>query len=296
MAIDFRLAVFQAVAENLSFTKASHKMSISQPAVTRHIKELEVHLAVRLFRRLGNSIELTPEGRLLYQFANKVFYEYRLFQESLSQLQQREKGSLILGASTTISQYILPPVLARFHQRYPDIQLRLLEGNTAYVEQLLLDEKIDMGLIEGNSNHPQIHYENFIRDEIVLVASSGNPLFRDREITLAQLTELPLVLRETGSGTLSVILHALGKKEVKETDLKIQAEIGSIEGIKQYILYSDAAAFQSIHTVRNELSSGTLMVVDVKNLEIVRNFRIITLHGKSLFTSELFSRFLQISK
>lgn len=291
MIFDFRLKVFQTVADNLSFTKAAKTLLISQPAVTRHINELERQLGVRLFRRLGNGIELTAEGDLLQSHARKIFSQYRAFEEELGRIQNVNSGSLLMGASTTISQYILPGILAQFKKRFPDVKVQLFSGNTETIEHMLLAEQIDLGLIEGNSNLVQIHYENFVKDEIVLVARVGNKLLQKQEMALGLLPSIPLVLREAGSGTLDVIEAALKSHNIVLSDLNVEMQIGSTEGIKHYIQNSDAAAFLSIHTITRELAANQLMIVDVRGFDIVRTLQFISLHGRSTHLTNVFKAF-----
>ena len=291
MIFDFRLKVFQTVADNLSFTKAAKTLLISQPAVTRHINELERQLGIRLFRRLGNGIELTAEGDLLQSHARKIFSQYRAFEEELGRIQNVNSGSLLMGASTTISQYILPGILAQFKKRFPDVKVQLFSGNTETIEHMLLAEQIDLGLIEGNSNLVQIHYENFVKDEIVLVARVGNKLLQKQEMALGLLPSIPLVLREAGSGTLDVIEAALKSHNIVLSDLNVEMQIGSTEGIKHYIQNSDAAAFLSIHTITRELAANQLMIVDVRGFDIVRTLQFISLHGRSTHLTNVFKAF-----
>lgn len=291
MVFDFRLKVFQTVADNLSFTKAAKVLLISQPAVTRHINELERQLGVRLFKRLGSSIVPTPEGVLLQSHARKIFAQYRSFHEELGRMQNTGCGTLMLGASTSISQYVLPAILAKFKKRYPHILIQLFSENSEVIEQMLLDEKIDFGLIEGNSNQVQIHYERFVNDEIVLVAGVENKILKKQEVTLTELVKIPLVLREHGSGTLDVIEDALNKKGLSMNELNVEMRIGSTEGIKQYVKNSCAAAFVSVHSIGRELTTNELMIVDVIGLEILRTFQFISLHGEPTRLSSLFKSF-----
>lgn len=291
MIFDFRLKVFQNVAENLSFTKASKLLLISQPAVTRHINELETQLGVRLFKRLGNSIELTAEGELLLAHSRRIFQQHRQFEEDLGKMHNVDSGSLIMGASTSISQYVIPGILARFKKRYPSVEVQMYSGNTDNIEQMLLDEQIDFGIIEGNSNLVQIHYEKFVDDEIVLVARPGNKTFKNQEVNLQQLKELPIVVRESGSGTLNVIDEVLMRHGISLSSLNVEIRIGSTEGIKQYVQNSDAAAFLSIHTIGRELMSNQLMIIDIADFEIVRTFQFISLHGRMSHLSSIFRSF-----
>lgn len=290
MILDFRLKVFKAVADKLSFTKAAHELFISQPAVTKHINELEKQVAKPLFHRHGNSISLTSEGELLLSYARKILGLYQELEEELHSLQKEVSGHLRIGASTTIAQYILPRILAGFKKRYPDVQLTLLNGNTEQIEQLLLDNSIDIGMIEGNSTLPQMHYELFVEDEIVLVTSADNPRIKQSEINLHLLKELPLVIREEGSGTLDIVEQLLEAQHIKRKDWQVEVQLGSTESIKQYLMHSQAFAFLSIHTVVEELGSNKLKVIDIEGGAISRSLQFISLHGQHARLVALFKQ------
>jgi len=288
MIIDFRLKVFQTAAQRLSFTKAAHELYITQPAVTKHINELEKNIGRPLFNRHGNNISLTREGDLLLTFADKIIDLYHQMDEEINHIQQTVTGQLRIGASTTIAQYILPKILAKFKAAYSNTEITLLNDNTEHIESYVLDKKIDIGLIEGTARNPLLHYEPFIQDEIVLVTRTGNHKAKKAEIKSEQLKKLPLVIRETGSGTLDVIEKALAGNHIHRNDLHIEIALGSTGSVKNYLLHSDAFAFLSVHTVLEELAHNKLSVIEVADLDIRRTFRFVCLHGQH---TDLISRF-----
>ena len=173
---DFRLKVFQSVAKNLSFTKASQELFVSQPAITKHIQELEATYQTRLFDRQGSKISLTESGRHL--------------------LHNEYIGELKLGASTTIAQYVLPPLLGSFIGKFPQVNLSLLNGNSREIEAALQEHRIDLGLVEGVFRLPNLKYTTFLEDELVAVVHSKSRLQLPEEITPQDLLAIPLVLRE----------------------------------------------------------------------------------------------------
>lgn len=298
MIVDFRLKVFRTVADKLSFTKAAHELFISQPAVTKHINELEKQISKPLFNRHGNSISLTSEGELLLSYAKKILTLYQELEDELNSLQKHVSGHLRIGASTTIAQYILPRMLAGFKKRHPEVQLTLINGNTERIEQLLLANSIDIGMIEGNSTLPQLHYELFVEDEIVLVSSADNKKITQPQISLDVLKDLPLVIREEGSGTLDIVEHLLEAQGIKRKDWHIEVQLGSTESIKHYLMYSNAFAFLSIHTIVEELSSNKLRVIEIEDRVISRSLQFISLHGQharlvSLFKQHCIRRYNQ---
>jgi DNA-binding transcriptional LysR family regulator len=288
---DFRLQVFQAVAKRLNFTKAAAELYISQPAVTKHIHELERHFKVNLFDRNGSRIKLTSAGKTLLQHTEQLFSLYRNLEFEMNNFSKSRNGKLRLGASTTAAQYLIPPVLAGFHEKYPDIQITLSTNNTQQIEQALQNKEIDLGIIEGHSRKASIKYSEFVKDEIVLVASRKNSTLKKDTIQPQELKKFPLLLREPGSGTLEVIAHALESFGIQLRDLKIEMELSSSESMKSYLLHSDCMAFLSIHSILNELQKNEFRIIDVNNLTIERYFYFIQMQGLSESLPELFRKF-----
>jgi len=291
MIFDFRLKVFYTVADRLSFSKAAAELFITQPAVTKHIKELEQQLNVQLFRRNGNSIVLTGAGKIMLQYAEKIFQTYTELETELAQLNNLEAGTVHIGASTTVAQTILPKILALFKKTYPAVNFTFIQANTDVITQLVLAEKVDIAIVEGAAHYPQIAYSPFVKDEIVLVTRANNQLSKKAEITPKQLLTIPLILREAGSGTLDVIYTALHNAGINPKELNIEIQLESSIAIKQYLLYSETATFLSIQSVVSELKYNELSIIDIKGLEIFRTFQFIQLHGKNSKLIELFKRF-----
>ncbi|WP_312150407.1 LysR substrate-binding domain-containing protein, partial [Empedobacter sp.] len=288
---DFRLKVFDTVAKRLNFTKAANELNITQPAVTKHIKEIELNLNIKLFERNGTKIKLTKAGEILLKYTEEIFSVYQKMEFEIGQLQEKQKGILRLGASTTIAQYVLPPILAEFRKRFPEIQLSLVIQNSERIEELLGNHKIDVGLIEAQIKNRTFHYFPFMKDEIVLVSRQNHSIFTKNNIKLDDLKNIPLVFREPGSGTLETIDLALKSKNIKLNELNIEIQLGSTESIKSYVLHSDALAFLSIQSILQELKNQTLTIIDIKNLVIERNFNFIIPEGDQSKLVNLFINF-----
>lgn len=288
---DFRLKVFYTVAQTLNFNKAAEVLNITQPAVTKHIKELEKTYNLTLFDRTYKRISLTKAGEILLQHAHLIFEQYQKLDFDLNLLQNKTQGLLHIGASTTIAQYIIPAYLAKFHKRFPDITVELTNANSLEIEQLLTDKKIELGLVEGNTSNSDLKYIPFLKDEIVLVGNVKNKNSRKETISLKELTKIPLLIREEGSGTTEMIESNLAKKGIKMSDLVIQMQLGSTESIKNYLLHSNAFAFLSIYSVQQELTNDRLTVVDIDGLEIKRNFSFVYRQGQPSPLAELFMKF-----
>jgi DNA-binding transcriptional LysR family regulator len=170
---DFRLQVFNTVAKRLSFTKAAEALFITQPAVSKHIQEIENHFKVSLFDRNGTKITLTAAGEILLQHTDQLFAIYNNLEFDMSAFTKTQNGKLRIGASTTVAQYVLPPVLAAFHKKFKDIKVTLSINNTEQIEQALQTKNIDLGIIEGQSKSTLLKYTGFVKDELVLVANAN---------------------------------------------------------------------------------------------------------------------------
>jgi len=290
---DFRLEVFYTVAKRLSFTKAAAELFISQPAITKHIHELEEQYKAKLFERKGNRINLTQAGELLLNHAEKVFQLYRSVEFDINALSKRKEGLLKLGASTTVSQYIVAPLLAQFRNKFPDVQLSLITANTEQVEKALLSNDIEIGIIEGYSKNTEISYTPFLKDELVLACSSKHPLANKSSLSIDELRDIRFVRREQGSGTLEVIEHALKEAGLNPADMQVEIRLGSTESIKSYLLNAPCMSFISVHAVTDEVKRGDLKIIDVEGLSIERSFYLISLQGKITGLADLFFHFSQ---
>ncbi len=287
MIKDFRLTVFVTVARTLSFTRSAAVLNVSQPAISKHIKELERDFGEPLFSRHGNRIALTAKAEEIMPLVEHILEGYHLLGEVVSRDSRSFEGVIHVGASTTIAQYVLPRILAQFNREYPHIKLSLISANSEDVIRLLERKEIEIALIEGDTISSAAHYAPLAADKIVLVSTNN----RKRELSLDELRGLPLLIREEGSGTLSVILSALQECGVSRRELNVQLQLGSSEAIVGYLKSSKHYAFISILAVREQLSRGELFASEVEGLDISRNFRFATLHGQSGRLVELFRTF-----
>lgn len=291
MSADFRLKVFCSVAKNLSFTKASQELFVSQPAITKHIQELETLYQSRLFERLGNKITLTLAGKLLLEHSERILDDYKRLEFEMHSLQNKFAGELRLGASTTVAQYVLPPVLAKFSEKFPQVSLSLLNGNSLAVEKALEEHRIDLGLVEGVIRQPNLKYIPFLKDELVAVVHTKSKLVSLDEITLDEFRQLPLVLRERGSGTLDVFETALAAHDIRLSALNIKMHLGSTESIKLFLEHADCIGVVSIRSISKELYAGRFKIVDIRDLKMERIFNFVQGHGQEGGVEQLFMQF-----
>lgn len=288
--MDFRLEVFLSVARNLSFTRSATELHISQPAISRHIRELESEYKVQLFERSVNKVRLTAAGELFLNRAEEIIEKYKSLRLEMNLLSGNFSGNFRIGASTTIAQYVLPPVIAKFLPLYPDVRLSVITGNTEQIDQALEEHKIDIGLIEGCHRKPTLKYIHFKKDELVLITNVKNQV--SDEISIEELSRLPLVLRETGSGTLEVIEKCLSQHDKKLSQMNILLQLGSTESIKLFLENNSSVfAIISIAAVSRELMNNTFKVVEVTGLELNREFSFVMLQGLQNELSDHFIRF-----
>lgn len=287
--------VFMEVARALSFTKASHTLFISQSAISKQVKGLEEFYRIGLFERSGNSISLTVAGKLLYQkllaakqLQEELHQEFRHLNERFS-----PQVNMVIGASTTISLYILPPVLSAFLQQNPNAQLTLKNRNSENIVKALLDHEIDLGIVEGVNKLSHVTYTPFLTDEVIAVCSPRNPL-KKQQLEVKDLYSIPLALREPGSGTLAVLAEALEKKQVRLLDLPIKIRLGGTEALKNFVRVDTCLAFLPRQSVLKELQSGELVELPIEGLAVKRNFNFIQRKGTE--NNSPYRDFIQFTK
>jgi DNA-binding transcriptional LysR family regulator len=276
---NFRLKVFRNVADHLSFRKAAECLFLTQPAVTLQIKALEDDLGIRLFDRSGNHVALTSQGSLLLGYARKIATIISEAEEELGAQDGRISGELSLGVSTTIAQYVLPRLLGAFLGEHSRVQFYLHSGNTSQIVQLLLENKVSVGLIEGPARDRAIRTEPFMQDELVLITP---PDFEPANMSLEQLRTSNLLMREHGSGSRHVVEAALDKAGMRLKSFKQVMDLDSTETIKSAVEAGLGVGFVSRWAISKELELGALKVVQVTGLRITRHFSLISRTGPEL--------------
>lgn len=272
--------VFLEVARLLSFTKASHTLFISQSAISKQIKALEEHYKAGLFERHGNTVTLTPAGQLLYrrlleakQLQNSLYTEFKEISETFA-----PQVRMVIGASTTISLYVLPPILSAYLNQNPNIQLSLKNRNSENILKALLEHEIDLGIVEGINKVSNVTYTPFLTDDVIPVCSAKNPLKREK-LEVKDLYNIPMAIREHGSGTLAVLEMALEEKQVKLLDLPIKIRLGGTEALKNFVRVDTCMAFLPREAVKKELVTGELVELEIQDLKVKRTFSFIQRKG-----------------
>jgi LysR family transcriptional regulator, transcriptional activator of the cysJI operon len=281
---NFRLRVFRAVAEEMSFRKAAEVLHLSQPAVSQQIRALEEEAGVRLFDRAGGEghgtqIALTEAGRVLLGYAKAAAATMEEARRALAALKDDVVGELRLGASTTVAQYVLPRILGAFLRQYPQVELSVMSGNTERIVEAVAEQEIALGIIEGPAMRRDVKVERMIRDEMVLIVSPNHAWAKLGVIAPKDLGKVPLLVRERGSGSRRVVERALKKAGMPMRSLRIAMELDSTEAIISGVEAELGVGFVSRCAIGKVLRLGTVRVVAVERLEIPRDFSFARLAG-----------------
>jgi DNA-binding transcriptional LysR family regulator len=290
---DRRLQVFHAVAKQLSFTKAAEVLFMTQPAVTFQIKQLEEHFNTRLFERGHGRIQLTPAGQVVLRYAEKILALSAELDTRVKEMTGGVSGPLLIGASMTISEFLLPRILGEFKAEHPDVQARLTVGNSETIENRVAEHTLDIGLIEAPSDQKSLATEVCCEDELQVVAAPGHPLVAFAEIAPEALTAHPFVSREPGSGTREFTDLYLKQRGVDPAQLRIVMELGSPEAIKGVVETGVGFAIMSRLTVEKERRLGTLVARPLQP-RLLRSLSLV--YPREKFRSRLVNTFVQFAK
>ncbi|MDH5570360.1 MAG: LysR family transcriptional regulator [Gammaproteobacteria bacterium] len=258
---DRRLQVFQTVARLLSFTKAAEELHMTQPAVTFQVRQLEEQYNTRLFDRTHNRISLTDVGKKVFEYGERIFELYGEMDNSVRELTGDVSGILILGASTTIAEYMLPVLLGDFKKEYPDVNIRLKVSNSDGIVAQVENNMIDLGVVEAPVNNKNLVVEECRIDELVVILPPGHALAGRESIHPKELVDYPFICREEGSGTREVMLESMLADGVCISELNVVMELGSLESIKGSVEAGMGISILSNATIQKELKLGSLVAV-----------------------------------
>lgn len=269
---DFRLKVLCSVARNRSLTKASHEMHITQPAITKYIQEYEQEYGVTLFNRTNSGVELTDAGELMLAHADNILQQYKAMDYDMHLMSHAYSGVLRLGASHTISQYVLPSFMASFTAKFKQIQLSLFEGDSREVEQALENREIDLGLVESFNRTSHLRCTPFMYDEMVLVTSRAGSYAHIDTVNIHELMKYPLVVGKCSCDSISPINKALETQGLDLSQFNVIAQLSSSESIKRYINNTDCFAIVSVQSIVQEIKMGVLKVIEIDDMSMSREF------------------------
>ena len=290
---DRRLQVFHAVAKHLSFTKAAEALFMTQPAVTSQIRQLEEHFSTRLFDRTHGRISLTAAGCLALEYAERILGASAELDTRLQEMSGQLGGALLIGASTTIADYLLPRVLGAFKARFPAVVPRLFVANSEAVQNRVAERSLDIGFIEGDSHLPLLMTDVCCEDELQVTCAPSHPLAKLESATPESLTHYANISREPGSGTREVIDRYLQTAGVAPDALQRVMELGSPEALKGLVATGLGYSIMSRATVVNEIRLGQLVQVPLAP-RLIRSMSVV--YPKERIHSRLVGSFVQFAK
>ena len=273
------LKVFLAIAQTGSISAGATRLLISQPAVTREIRELEARLQLPLFDRQSRGVSLTAAGQRLLPYAEQIFALELAAERDLAEFASLGSGELRLGASVTLGSYLLPALIARFQQTYPGLQISLQIGNTAENLEQLQRSEISLSFIEGPFAAERFNYCRLGSDALLPVASPLHPLAAEPQISASALAALPLFVREQGSGTRATLEQAYQALGLQP---RIALALGNGEALKRSLQGGHGVAWISELAVQAELRSGQLVHLPVNDLSMRRDLHAVWRREHSL--------------
>ncbi len=274
-----QLTVFRAVAQHLSYTRTAQELYLSQPAVTQHIRALELMLGLRLFARKGRGIVLTVAGQELLRHVEQLLALLAETEPVVQQIHALKRGSVVIGASTSAGTYVVPALLGTFHNHFPGIHITLSVANRRIIEERLLAHQLDLAVISLVEQRDRFTLELLMPYELVLVASRSHHLVGRTDLALHELQEEMLLLREQESGTrLDLEQHFMQMGVPMRTSL----ELGSIEAIKEGVAAGLGIAVLSRESIALEVANGDLAILDVLGFPLQREWYVVHLKGRRL--------------
>ena len=276
-----QLEIFVKVAELGSFSKAAEALFLTQPTVSEHIRSLEDELGVRLLDRLGRGAVVTKGGALLQGYAQRLLALSREARQAMESFQGRMSGDLLVGASTIPGEYILPGLIGRFKEKFPDIAITLLIGDSQTVTEWVAEGRAEVGVVGARSGPRSVEFRELLPDDIVLIVSAAHPWHGRKQVTLDELRAEPLLLRERGSGTRAALESALAASAADLSAFRVVGEMGSTQAIKQAVKAGVGVSLVSRRAVEDESRSGAVWCLRVKDLKIARAFYLATHRERS---------------
>ena len=285
-----QLQVFEAAARLRSFSRAAAELHLTQPGISMQIRELEGHVGVPLFERIGRAMHLTEAGGALLRHTNEMHRALKDAEETLDALRGLRTGRLHLGVTST-AKYFAPRLLARFRDEYPGLALQLTVANRETVIEALAGNAVDLAIMGRSPRGLDTVAAAFAPHPFVIIAAPDHPLARRRRIPVGTMATLPFLVREPGSGTRSAMQRFLDDHGIA---VPVAMEMASNETIKQAVMAGMGVSFLSQHTIALELASRRLIVLDVQGLPVMREWFVVHLAAKLLSpTAQAFYAFVR---
>ncbi len=264
------------LVEERSFSRAAKRMCLTQPSLTKHIKNLEALVNAKVVDRKNRGLSLTPEGKILYEYARRIFRMMDEAGEKIARVHNDDSGSIFISASTIPATYILPRVLSAFNKTYPRISCHVRTNDSDATVDMILDNRAEIGFIGRFVSDRKLHVETVWKDRLVLAIPKGHRWSRKKSVTIDDLSRESFIVRERGSATRSVFEEYLKKHcESDLSDFNVVCELGSSEAVKEAVMAGLGVSVLSARAVERESASGLLIERPIENCTIERNFYLI---------------------
>lgn len=273
------LRVFYESAKELNFSRAAERLYISQPAVSIQIKQLEEMLQIKLFIKIGNKVFLSGAGKLLLEYAQKIFELENKAEKAINEIKEVKKGTLHIGTTKTYARYLMPNYISHFHALYPGVSIHLSEGSSLEMIQSLFNMQNELAIVASTDYPKSLHSIAFGKEEVLLVTSPDHILAKKDSITMKELTRFPLVMREEGSATRKAVMDMFKKMRLAPA---ILYEASNLEFIKELLERGEGASFIVRSAVEKELSQGILKEIKISDVSMAMNTNIAYLYEDSL--------------
>ncbi|AWB46371.1 LysR family transcriptional regulator [Paenibacillus sp. CAA11] len=267
--MDQTLLVFVTAAEKGNFTRAAEELHMTQPAVSQYIRSLEQAVGTKLLDRTSKYVKLNPAGKVVYDHAKQILSLYTRMQSLVDDLLHTAGGPLVIGASYTYGEYVLPRLIGRLQKEYPRIRPFISIGNTQEIAESVLEHRLDIGIVEGEYRDARLKVEPFAEDEMYLMVAADHPLATRERVDFAEVAEENWILREPGSGTREAAERLFGELGSRP---KRTMEFGSTQLIKESVEAGLGIALLSSHTVSKELKLGTMRMLRIGDSCVRRPF------------------------
>jgi len=271
--VDQLLSVFTTVADERNFSRAAEKLHMTQPAVSQHIQGLERRLHAKLLERNNKFVRLTRAGELVYYHATEILTTYARMERLLDDMMQRATGNLLIGASYTYGEYVLPHALGQFRKQYPEIQPSIVISNTRDIVNEVGNGNLDIGIVEGTYVNDRVITRPLVQDRLHIIVSAQHPLASQADIAVADLCAQTWIVREEGSGTREVANSLFAAYSITPDNLM---EFGSTQVVKESVEAGLGISIMSESAIRKELLLQTLFVLPFPIQPIVRQFTLVT--------------------
>lgn len=285
------LQVFHLAAELSSFTRAAEALHLTQPGISKHVRDLEEYYGTRLFDRLGKKVALTHAGVVLYGTTKAIFNLLGETKLKIDDLEGLAAGKLTIAATITVGTYILPGILAEFTRGHPNVELAVDMALSGQVAEKVLDNSAEIGLIGHSIEDARLVSEKFLTDELLLIVSCRHNWAHRRSITPIELSGQPFIVSKEGSGTRITV-----EKKFKESGIRLKRmiEFGNTEGVKKAVESNLGVSILSKHTVAREIAAGLIKPLALPGIDMERSFHFI--YRRNKYITQAMRRFLSLLK